>query len=72
MSDYWDEEDIWFERVKEIFFCFLGLDFVIKYMLKEYFVMFNKLEQVVVQELWYKGCVVIGGDVVYVGVLILV
>ncbi len=54
-SDYWDKEDTRFDRVKEILSSFPGLDFVTKHMSKEHPVMFNKLEQVAVQEPWYKG-----------------
>ena len=36
-------------------------------MSKDYPVIFNKLEQVAVQEPWYKGRVVIGGDAAHVG-----
>ena len=66
-SDYWDEEDTRFNRVKEILLGFPGLDFITKHMSKDYPVIFNKLEQVAVQEPWYKGRVVIGGDAAHVG-----
>lgn len=66
-SDYWDEEDTRFNRVKEILLGFPGLDFITKHMSKDYPVIFNKLEQVAVQQPWYKGRVVIGGDAAHVG-----
>ena len=66
-SDYWDEEDTRFNRVKEILLGFPGLDFITKHMSKDYPVIFNKLEQVAVQEPWYKVRVVIGGDAAHVG-----
>jgi 2-polyprenyl-6-methoxyphenol hydroxylase-like FAD-dependent oxidoreductase len=66
-SDYWDEEETRFDRVKEILSGFPGLDFVTKHMSKEHPVIFNKLEQVAVQEPWYKGRVVIGGDAAHAG-----
>lgn len=59
-SDYWDEEETRFDRVKEILSGFPGLNFVTKHMSKEHPVIFNKLEQVAVQDPWYKGRVVIG------------
>lgn len=66
-SDYWDEEDTRFDRVREILSGFPGLNFVTKHMSKEHPVIFNKLEQVAVQEPWYKGRVVIGGDAAHAG-----
>lgn len=66
-SDYWDEEETRFDRVKEILSGFPGLNFVTKHMSKEHPVIFNKLEQVAVQEPWYKGRVVIGGDAAHAG-----
>ncbi|MFH0348125.1 FAD-dependent oxidoreductase [Bacillus vallismortis] len=66
-SDYWDEEDTRFDRVRKILSGFPGLDFVTKHMSKEHPVMFNKLEQVAVQDPWYKGRVVIGGDAAHAG-----
>lgn len=70
--DCMDDEDICFEWVKDLLYGFLGVKFVIENMLKEYFVLFYKIEQMVVKELWYRGCVVLGGDVVYVGVLMVI
>lgn len=66
-SDYRDEEDTRFDRVKEILSGFPGLDFVTKQMSKQHPVIFNKLEQVAVQEPWHKGRVVIGGDAAHAG-----
>ncbi|MEC1673504.1 FAD-dependent oxidoreductase [Bacillus mojavensis] len=66
-SDYWDEEETRFDRLKEILSGFPGLDFVTKHMSKEHPIIFNKLEQVAVQEPWYKGRVVIGGDAAHAG-----